>query len=363
MIGIAEHAVLAPNATSQRKRSKRRTTRLNASSGVHAGIGALLWLVASPAAAQSETPEGTGEVRKAAPSSVLVAHPTGLSRTIVSFDVASGGAFDGEVKGSSGSMSSSSVYGRLAVSFPVGERLTLSFPLDAAVTYYDFSGGDPLLVPGGGKPWDQVRAFSFGTQARYRFDDHWALIGGANIASAGARGASFADTLSGGGTLGFTYSFSRALTVGVILTAQSQLGGGLFVLPFPVIDWVLPFDNALWRLTAGVLRAGPGRAAGAGIIYAPSQSLAFNAGIALLGLGREFRLASSSPITNGVGRDSSFPLILGAEWRPVRPVAISAYGGVSMFRAVTVLDSSGSTVNERDVKPSPVVGGRIAVAF
>src|SRR5262245_53666462 len=63
----------------------------------------------------------------------------------------------------------------------LGERLTLRFPLDAAVAFYAFSG-NPLPLPAGGEPWDQVRAFSIGAQARYRLDEHWSLLVAANVA-------------------------------------------------------------------------------------------------------------------------------------------------------------------------------------
>ena len=66
------------------------------------------------------------------------------------------------------------------------------------------------------------------------------------------------------------------------------------------------------------------------------------------------------PVPDGVGRDSAYPLLLGAEWRPVEQLAMSAYGGVSILRAITVLDAAGNTLAERDVKPSPVLGGRVA---
>jgi len=332
--------------------------------GLRSGLVVLVWLVGVPASAQTSEPAGeTEEARKPTPGSVLLGRPPSAPRTAVAFDILGSHSFGGEVKDTSGSsMSSSSLYARLALLVPVGGRLFLSFPIDAAVTFYEFTG-DPQLVPGGGKPWDQVRTFSVGVQARYRFDQHWGVIAGANVASAGVRGASFGDTLSGGGTLGVAYSFSRELTLGGIVTAQSKLAGGLFVLPLPVIDWVLPFNEGRWRLVAGALRVGPGRAAGVSIVYAPSESLAFNAGIAFLGLGREFRLASSSPVTNGVGRDSAYPVIFGTEWRPVRPLAFAAYGGVNIFRTVAVLDSAGNTLNERHVNPSPVVGGRISLAL
>jgi hypothetical protein len=329
------------------------------------GLGALLWLAGAPALAQTSEPASTdvGEARKPSPGSILAARPPSAPRTAVVFDLAGGHAFAGEVKDTSGSsMSSTTVYGRLALLVPASERLFLSFPIDAAVTFYEFTG-DPLLLPGGGRPWDQVRTFSIGVQGRYQFDQHWALIAGANVASAGARGASFGDTLSGGGTLGFSYSFSRALTLGLLVTAQSRLGAGLFVLPFPVVDWMLPFDQERWRLAAGALRAGPGRAAGVSLVYTPTESFSFSVALALLGLGREFRLAKASPVPDAVGRDSAFPLIVGAEWRPWRQLTLSAYGGVSILRAVTLLDSAGNILNERDVKPSPVVGGKVSLAL
>ena len=68
-------------------------------------------------------------------------------------------------------------------------------------------------------------------------------------------------------------------------------------------------------------------------------------------------------MTNGVGRDTAYPVIFGMEWRPVRQLAFAAYGGVSIFRAVTVLDGAGNTLNERHVMPSVVVGGRISMAL
>ena len=84
-----------------------------------------------------------------------------------------------------------------------------------------------------------------------------------------------------------------------------------------------PFDGGRWRLEAGALRAGPGGAAGVGLTYAPSKSLSFDLDLTAPGLGREFRLASSNGVVDGVGRDSA-----------------------------------GNTLDERDVKPSPELGGR-----
>jgi hypothetical protein len=153
------------------------------------------------------------------------------------------------------------------------------------------------------------------------------------------------------------------LLVGVLVTAQSKLSGGLFVLPFPLVDWVLPFDQGRWRLSAGGVRIGPGRAGGVALEYSPLEKLSVSAALTFLGLGREFRMSSTGPVIGGVGRDTAYPLILGIEWRPVHPLTVSAYGGVSLLRAVTVLDGSGNTLGERDVTPSPVLGAKMSLGF
>ena len=324
----------------------------------------MLVLATAPALSQTSDPASgpprTGVTREATP---VEEQSRAMRVTPVSFDLAGGSSIDGQIQGAPGAqMGSSSAYAQLAFMAPIGGHLGVRFAIDGVTTFYRFSG-DPFLVPGGGIPWDQVRSSSVGLQAMYVWERKWALILAGNVASAGVRGASFGDTLTGGGTVGFSYTFPSGLLVGVLVTAQSQLSGGLFVLPFPLVDWVLPFDQGRWRLSAGGVRVGPGRAGGVSLEYSPLEKLSFSAALTFLGLGREFRMASTGPVLNGVGRDSAYPLILGIEWHPVRPLSVGAYGGVSLLRAVTVLDGSGNTLGERDVTPSPVVGGKMSLGF
>lgn len=206
-----------------------------------------------------------------------------------------------------------------------------------------------------------MRTFAIGIQARYRVDDRWVLLGEVNIASAGARGAPFDSTLSTGGTFGVQYRFGPDLTLGVLLTFQTRLARGPFVLPVPSIEGVLPVDNRRWRLVAGGLRVGPGRTAGIGLVYAPMRQLAFNLGIVLVGLGREFRLPRESPVENGVGRDGALPLLASVDWRPTAQLHVTFWGGVSILRSIAVLDRTGVIVNERNVEPAGLIGGTIAL--
>jgi hypothetical protein len=274
------------------------------------------------------------------------------------FDLSSAYTFPARVTG--GRMSSTFVTGRIAPVIKLSPKLYLSLPLDSSLSFYEFEGS-PGLLPGGGAPWDQVRTFAIGVQGRYRVDDHWVLLGEVNVASAGARGAPFETTLSTGATFGAQYRFGPELTLGVLLTFQTRLSRGPFVLPVPSIEWVLPVDNGRWRLVAGGLRVGPGRTAGIGLVYAPVRQLAFNLGIVLVGLGREFRLPRDSPVENGVGRDSALPLLASVDWRPTPQLHVTLWGGVSILRSVAVLDRTGVIVNERDVEPAGLIGGTIAL--
>lgn len=282
-----------------------------------------------------------------------------LPLVLAAFDVSGATTFPAQVLTTSSTMTSTFITGRIAPVIPVTPRLFLAFPIDGGVSFYQFQG-DPQLIANGRIPWDQVRTYALGAQGRYKFDDHWAAVAEVNIASAGARGAPFGETISGGATFGATYRFSKQLTVGLVLTMQTRLARGLFVLPLPAVEWVLPFDEGRWRLVAGSLRAGPGRAAGLGIAYAPIQQLSVTLGAVFVGLGREFRLPADIPAPAEVGRDGALPLLLGIDFRPVRHLHLTLWGGVSVFRAITVFSGDGAIVNDRDVAPAPLIGGTIA---
>jgi hypothetical protein len=326
-------------------------------------LAVVFGLLTAPALAEPDDPASRPSGMESSRSPVEE-QSRALRVTPVSFELAGASAIDGQIRGTSGSqMGSTGAYAQLAFMAPIGGHLGVRFAVDGATTFYRFSGGDPLLVPGGGIPWDQVRSSSVGLQAMYVWERKWALIVAGNVAAAAARGASLGDSVTEGGTVGFSYTFPSGLLLGVLVTGQSRLSGGLFVLPFPLVDWVLPFDRGRWRLSAGGVRVGPSRAGGVSLEYAPSQALSFSAALTFLGLGREFRMASNAPVPSGVGRDTAFPLILGIEWRPVRPLTVSAYGGFSIQRSITVLDGAGNILGERDVAPTPVVGGKMALGF
>ena len=71
---------------------------------------------------------------------------------------------------------------------------------------------------------------------------------------------------------------------------------------------------------------------------------------------RDYRLAEDSSVPGGALSDDSFPVSLGAEWRPRPAFQVDFQVGALLGRSVEVRDDAGSTVFEEDADPSAFVG-------
>src|SRR5262249_23476617 len=100
-----------------------------------------------PAAAPDSTRNGSGD-------SIGPPSPP-LPLVLAAFDISVATTFEARVIGTSSTMTSTFVTGRIAPVIPVSRKLFLAFPLDASVSFYQFRGS-PELLPDGAVPWDQV---------------------------------------------------------------------------------------------------------------------------------------------------------------------------------------------------------------
>jgi hypothetical protein len=284
---------------------------------------------------------------------------------IFSLSVRGGHNFEADIEGA-GSVRSSAAGVGFGVRQPLNEQLSLGVSVGAGARHYDFRGDSGLFPEPGVQesPWETAHTWSVGASAMYRANRRLLLFGALNGSSSGEAGADFRNTLTGGVSLGFAYSFSKELTLGLTATAQTRLEDDLFVLPLPTVNWTLPGDpQGRWRLQIGRVQGGPPTAAGAAIVYAPSPAVSVFGGIGASGLGGDFRLDDDGPVPGGVGRDQSFPLILGLDWRPSPALHISAFGGVSMLGEIELLDAAGRTIGKRDVDPAPTIGLAVTWQF
>lgn len=262
-----------------------------------------------------------------------------------------------------GNVSTTLLGTRLSLRTPLTERTGLSLTAGAGLLHYEF-GGPSGIVPGDQAPWETIVVTSIGAGFSHVLDEQWRLFAGLNLSSAGEDSVAFDETLTVGGTLGTSYVVSDSLTLGAGLTVQTRLDDSIFILPFPTVEWVLPGDpQRRWRFVLGGSRIGPSRAAGAVLTYEASEEVTLIGGLAGFGLGGDFRLDDSGPAPGGVGRDRSFPFVLGAEWRPSRRVRVNAFAGAALFGELEVLDSNGIRLAKRRVDPSVTLGLGISISF
>ena len=76
-----------------------------------------------------------------------------------------------------------------------------------------------------------------------------------------------------------------------------------------------------------------------------------------------FRLDDEGLAPDGVGKDTSFPVIAGVNWKPTRNLSVAGYAGATFFHEVRLENSSGDTLAKRDVDPSPVIGFSVSYKF
>lgn len=245
---------------------------------------------------------------------------------------------------------------------PVNDKLTLGLSAGGSRQNYDFK--NPTLLVGGAKPWKNVNTVELGLSGIYRIDDRWTLISGASVSASGTSDADFSKSLTYGGAVGASYTFSSSLSVGVLLAVQTRLEDNTIVLPLPIFEWTLPLDEAgRWKLSFGASSTSGAASGGLALSYKASDELDLALSFGGIGFGGEFRLDEKGPVPNGVGRDSSTTLTIGADWRPSPAVQIGLYAGIAPSGELEVLNQSGVRIRKQDVESAPTFGLRATIGF
>jgi hypothetical protein len=267
------------------------------------------------------------------------------------------------IHGTDGNVSSTRAGVKIGAQIPVNDRLSFGVSADWANTFYRFNGASGF-TPDGVRPWGTVQVFSIGGRFKYHIDDNWTVLAEINGASSGEQGAKFGSTLTGGGSAGATYRFSDSLTAGLVLAGESQLESHPLIVPFPVVDWVLPIDpQNRFRLVSGDVRTGPSQSVGVELIFSPIKQLSFAAGLAGLGIGNNFRLDKNGPVPNGVGRDNSYPIVAGVNWDPSPMFSLGGFVGVNTNDTLDMIDAAGLRVNKENLNAAFMFGVNGSIRF
>lgn len=237
------------------------------------------------------------------------------------------------------------------------KRLSDTLALGIGINYdfNDYSFSDAAFAPAG-KPWDQVHALNFSLSSLFSLDREWKLFIAPSVGVAAASGADWGDSLVYGGIIWTSYRFNPELVLG--------LGAGLFskqneftAFPIIVVDWKIS-DHV--RLT-NPLNQGPTGPAGLEISYLFDVGSSVAMGGAYRSL--RFRLDDSGTVPGGIGEDKAFPLWIKFSTRIGTGGTLSFLGGAMVGGKLTLEDSRGNKVMDRDYESSPFLSATLSFKF
>ena len=242
------------------------------------------------------------------------------------------------------------------IAYALDYRRRLSFALGYGLSDYDFSGAEGFA---GLRPWRHVDTFGLSASAIWGIDQQWTVFIIPSLKFSAERGAALDQALSGGGFVGFSYRFSKRLTIGPGIGVITQLEDDPSIFPVLIINWQITD-----RLTLETGR-------GLGATLGPGLSLSWKANDQLsLSVGGRFerlrfRLDDDGArrSIDGIGDDRSFPLFAGATYHFSPQVRASLVGGVKLGGEVRLEDKDGDLITKGDYKHAGFLGLTLNARF
>ncbi len=298
---------------------------------------ALVAVAASTALAQESTPAPT-------------AAPAETSRPVkFRFQGKAENTFDTYLKDGPGETSVFRTGPSLDVAVPIGERATLTIAASAEFSKYRFKDVTAFGA-GGPKPIRNTFEHEFNISYSRQIDDKWSFFVAAGVNAAGEHGASFSDSLTYGGGGGVTYKVDEKFDIGLGAIVRTRLEENTYVMPLPIFTWKFA---PKWEFTT--------RYRNARINFEPAEKWTI---FATAGFEQhEYRLDDDAPTSEGVFRDRTIPLTLGATYNASKNFEITAGAGVNFASRLTLDDKTGNRVAQVKVDPSLVVFVNAAVKF
>jgi len=276
-----------------------------------------------------------------------------------------GHQFEADVEDAGSEMSRDTAFFGLGHRAKLGEDTTFFAIGNYTLHGYDFSGSSG---PNNRYRWDDVHRLVIAGLVGHDVNDRFRLIGGALIRSWGEGGAQFGKTLSGGLMAGFDYHSSDAFSIGLIVGALSQLGGGVGLVPVPTLKWKFA-EGA--RLNVGMIQlVDPG--VGAQLTFDVSPEFSVGTGIAFQS--RQYRLSDKNRITptagrpgrtddDGIGQEREVPIFALIRYRPTPKVELDLHGGVAVGGNIRLEDQDGNRIRDDDYDPAGLLGMKAQFFF
>lgn len=275
-------------------------------------------------------------------------------RPAVSFFVEGGGQWSSpaDLEDASGEVGVTRLSAGGGVSFRLSDSADLILRGSAVFSFYDFKDAAGILpgAPTVDEPFEDVYELTFAPILRVLPADGWQWFVGGRIRSAGEPDAEFEDTLIGGGLAGASYDITDTFRLGLGVTVNTRLEGGVWVLPIPIIEWDITPNLALKTRENGI-----------GLEYWVTESWYVAARV---GFERsEYRLAEDNALPGGSVTDRRVPVTLAVTYSPSPKTVVSAFVGGEILGELEFNDRDENEVASTDLGTSMVVGFDLRIAF
>ncbi|MEP1935024.1 MAG: hypothetical protein ABJI96_22785 [Paracoccaceae bacterium] len=209
---------------------------------------------------------------------------------------------------------------------------------------YDF--GNP-----GNEPWNDVKDLRISLPLRFSINDRVNAFVAPSVRYDYQSGASASDGRSYGAFAGITWRLNDRLTIGPGAGVFSQIeDDDLEVFPALLIDWDI---SDRWNFSTG---SGLGATQGPGLTLTYDHTDDWSFSLSARSEEIRFRLDDRGLAPNGVGQDSSFPVVVSVQYKPTPFLSLTAFAGAEFDGELQLDDSSGATVDKQSYDTAPIAG-------
>jgi hypothetical protein len=238
-------------------------------------------------------------------------------------------------------------------------RVVERFAVDISFGYtwdtYDFSGSGSLT---GLDPWGDVHTLNFRTVLNWRMDDKYWLFGGPVVSMSAEDGADYSNSVIAGAQAGVRWRASDDFSIGVGITAISQIDDDAWVLPLVFFNW--DFEEN-WTLRAGAFDIGS--EGGPGLEVAWLFAERWEASLGFMYERRRFRLDDSAVAPEGVGQLDSFGMYGKIAWVFNEQSRVWFTVGTPVYGNLRLENDDGRKIVDEDFDPTPMLGLRAEFRF
>lgn len=229
----------------------------------------------------------------------------------------------------------------------------LSFDLSYNLSAYDFTSDT-----GFAEVWDDVHQVSLTATLEVELDNEWTVFGGPILRYAGETGASFSDSVSGGGFAGLAWSPDENLQVGLGFAVFSQIEDDVEILPIIVLDWQFTEGVSLRTLPTSFLT----EATEFQLVVDVDRDFELAAGV-LIDSRRRYRLDDEGILPDAVGQEEGTWIYLRGNWNLGPSTELTATVGLGISPDLILNTSGGDPITKIGYDEVITLGAELSFRF